>query len=95
MGLFLAALVDDRAGKFDEAIAGYQKAIEADAAFLDAHKNLAILCIAQNPLYQNVKRTKLAMEHFQKYADLGGRDQEVLQVFETLKQFISSQKGSK
>jgi tetratricopeptide (TPR) repeat protein len=95
MAAFLAALVDDRAGRFEEAIAGYERALALDPAFLDAHKNLAILCIAQNPLYEDEKRTTKAMEHFQRYADLGGRDQEVLSVFETLKRFVEPREGPK
>jgi tetratricopeptide (TPR) repeat protein len=92
---FLVGLVLDRAGKVDDAIASYEKAITIDANFLDAHKNLAILCIAQNPMYTNQKRTKLAMEHFAEYEKRGGKDPEVLQVYSQLKSFISSQGGGK
>ena len=93
LGPFLEAVVLDRAGKTDAAIAAYQRALKLDEGFLDAHKNLAILCVTQNPLYSVPARTKLAMEHFAAYAERGGKDAEVLQVYETLKSFLSSQGG--
>lgn len=95
LGPFLQGLVLDRATKVDEAIASYEKALALDAGFLDAHKNIAILCIAQNPMYTNPKRTRLAMEHFEKYQSLGGKDPEVIRVFEQLRAFIASQGGGK
>ncbi len=88
VGPFLVAFVSDRAGKFDDAITGYEKAIALDASFLDAHKNLAILCIAQNPVYTDAKRTAKAMEHFAAYEKLGGRDASVLQIYGQLKSFM-------
>ena len=94
MGPFLLAYVLDRSGKFDDAIAGYEKTLALDPAFLDAHKDLAILCVAQNPLYQNVKRTKKAMEHFAAYQDKGGRDATVLQIYAQLKSFLEANGGS-
>ena len=90
MGPFLEALVLEREGEFAEAIVAYGKAIGIDAAFLDAHKNLAILCIAQNPLYRDRKRTELALEHFERYKRLGGKDREVLAVYETLLGFLAA-----
>lgn len=88
MAPFLVAFVNDRGGRFAEAIAGYEKAIAVDASFLDAHKNLAILCIAQNPVYTDAKRTAKAMEHFAAYEKLGGRDASVLQIYGQLKSFL-------
>ena len=88
MGPFLVAFVLDRGGKFDEAIDGYEKTLAMDASFLDAHKNLAILCVAQNPLYQNEKRTKKAMEHFAAYQAKGGRDSTVLTIYAQLQSFL-------
>jgi tetratricopeptide (TPR) repeat protein len=90
MGPFLLALVDDRAKRVDEAITGYEKAIAMDDRFLDAHKDLAILCVSQNPLYQDAVRTKKAAAHFQKYEDLGGKDQKVLEIWHTLQQFLGA-----
>jgi len=88
MGYFLKALVLEREKEYDDAIAAYEKAIELDDTFLDAHKNLAILCVAQNPLYRDRKRTELAMKHFERYRELGGKDEQVLQIHETLKKVL-------
>jgi tetratricopeptide (TPR) repeat protein len=92
MGPFLVALVQEREKKYDDAIASYEAAAKLDDTFLDAHKNLAILCIAQNPLYTNQERTGKAMKHFERYFALGGRDAQVKQIWETLQQFIDSSK---
>jgi tetratricopeptide (TPR) repeat protein len=89
LGHFLRALALERGKEYDDAIESYRKAIELDDNFLDAHKNLAIVCIAQNPLYQNKKRTELAMKHFERYFALGGKDAEVKRIHETLKQFLA------
>jgi tetratricopeptide (TPR) repeat protein len=91
-GPFLQGLADEKAKKYDEAIASYEKAIALDAAYLDAHKNLAILCIAQNPLYQDQGRTKKAMEHFAKYVELGGKDETIQRTYDQLKSFLESRK---
>ncbi len=88
MGPFLVAVVQEREKQYDEAIASYEAALKLDDTFLDAHKNLAILCIAQNPLYTNEERTAKAMKHFDRYFALGGRDAEVKQIYETLLQFV-------
>ena len=80
----------ERGKKYDDAIASYEAAAKLDDTFLDAHKNLAILCIAQNPLYTNQERTGKAMKHFERYFALGGRDAQVKQIWETLQQFIES-----
>jgi tetratricopeptide (TPR) repeat protein len=88
MGPFLVALVQEREKQYDDAIASYEAAVKLDDTFLDAHKNLAILCIAQNPLYTNQERTEKAMKHFDRYFALGGRDEQVKQIYDTLLQFI-------
>ncbi len=93
LGYFLRALALERSEKYDDAIEAYQKAIALDEHFLDAHKNLAILCIAQNPLYKNKKRTQIAMKHFESYRKLGGKDPALIQIHETLKKFIGQITG--
>jgi tetratricopeptide (TPR) repeat protein len=93
MGPFLQALVLDRSRKWDEAIAGYEKALKLDPSFLDAHKNLGILCIAENPLYQDRVRTKKGMEHMGRYLELGGKDPEIRRIHGTLESFLKSQGG--
>jgi tetratricopeptide (TPR) repeat protein len=91
MGPFLEALVLEKRGKDDEAIEKYEAALARDEKFLDAHKNLAILCHTKNPLYQNAERTKKAMEHYARYFELGGADATLRQTYETLKGFVESQ----
>jgi len=93
MGPFLVAVVREREKKYDDAIVAYEASVKLDDNFLDAHKNLAILCIAQNPLYTNKERTGKAMKHFDRYFALGGRDAEVKRIYETLRQFLKQQGG--
>jgi tetratricopeptide (TPR) repeat protein len=95
MGPFLAALVLEREKKYKDAIDAYRKAVELDGKFLDAHKNLAILCIAQNPMYRDKERTDLAMKHLARYRELGGKDPKILQVEATLKKFLPQITGGR
>src|SRR4029453_13493912 len=88
MGWFLKGLVLDRMNKDRDAIEAYKKAIEKDDRFLDAHKNLAILCTAKNALYQDRERTKKAFEHYKRYFELGGKDEELKKLYETNKSFL-------
>jgi tetratricopeptide (TPR) repeat protein len=90
MGPFLVAVVQEREKSYDDAIASYEASLKLDERFLDAHKNLAILCIAQNPVYTNKERTEKAMKHFDRYFALGGRDEQVKRIWETLQQFLKS-----
>ncbi|HEX5137111.1 MAG TPA: tetratricopeptide repeat protein [Planctomycetota bacterium] len=90
MGPFLVAVVQEREKGYDDAIASYEAALKLDDSFLDAHKNLAILCIAQNPLYTNTLRTEKAQKHFERYFELGGRDEHVREIWNTLQQFLKS-----
>ena len=93
MGYFLRGLVLDKSGMDKEAIEAYEASLAKDPKLLDAHKNLAILCVAKNPLYQDRERTKKAMEHFEKYFELGGKDDELKQAYSTMKSFLDSQRG--
>jgi tetratricopeptide (TPR) repeat protein len=92
MGDFLRALVHDRNGNAGEAIAGYKAALKKEPKFLDAHKNLAILCVADNPGYKDRERTDKALEHFAKYFELGGKDQDLKKVYEEIKAFLDARK---
>jgi tetratricopeptide (TPR) repeat protein len=92
MGPFLVAVVQEREKSYDDAITSYEAALKLDDNFLDAHKNLAILCIAQNPVYTNKERTEKAMKHFDRYFALGGKDEQVKQIWDTLQQFIKSER---
>jgi tetratricopeptide (TPR) repeat protein len=89
MGHFLRGLVLDRKGETKDAIEAYEKAIAKDDRFLDAHKNLAILCVAQSNTYQDRARVKKAFEHFQKYFDLGGKDAELKETYQTIKEVLA------
>ena len=89
MGLFLHALVLDRKGEHKDAIDAYEKAIAKDDKCLDAHKNLAILCVAQSNTYQDKARVKKAFEHFDRYFALGGRDEELKTTYATIKSVLA------
>jgi tetratricopeptide (TPR) repeat protein len=88
MGAFLQAVEQERAGKDNKAIELYEKALALDPSFLDAHKNLAILCHTRNPMYQDAKRTELSLEHYAKYFELGGNDPELKQAYDQFKGFM-------
>ena len=90
MGHFLLGLVLDREGEDEQAIAAYEQAIEKDGKFLDAHKNLAILCHTANPLYQDSVRTEKALKHYAIYFELGGKDPELKQSYLQMKGFLES-----
>ena len=85
---FLGALVADKNAKYDDAITLYEKAIALDPNFLDARRNLAIVCVTQNPSYTNAKRTKIALEQLAAYVRLGGRDASLKTLAEQLPQFV-------
>ena len=89
-GPFLQGLVLDKGGKYDEAIAAYQKAIALDPGFLDARRNLAIVCVTQNPSYKDEKRTKIALEQLAAYVKLGGRDESLKRLAEQLPGFVGA-----
>jgi tetratricopeptide (TPR) repeat protein len=87
MGPFLEGLALERDGKDKKAIAAYEEALKRDPNFLDAHKNLAILCHTQNPMYTDEPRTKKALEHYEKYFALGGKDAELQNAYQQFKGF--------
>lgn len=91
---FLQGVAFERANDARKAIDAYEKAIALDVAFLDAHKNLAILCQTRNPLYTDDVRTKKALEHYAKYFELGGRDAELRQSYEQFKAFMEQYMGA-
>jgi len=93
MGAFLQAVTQERLGKDEKAIELYEKALELDPTFLDAHKNLAILCHTRNPMYQDAKRTDMALAHYAKYFELGGNDPELKQSYTQFKGFMDEYFG--
>lgn len=88
LGPFLEGIALERDGKDKKAIAAYEEALKRDPNFLDAHKNLAILCHTQNPMYTDEARTKKALEHYERYFALGGKDPELQQAYEQFKGFM-------
>lgn len=88
MGPFLQGLALDRAGDHDEAIEAYEEAIQRDDSFIDAHKNLAILCHTQSRTYQDIERTKKSLKHYERYFELGGKDPKLEQLYRTTKNFL-------
>jgi predicted Zn-dependent protease len=93
MGPFLQALALEKLKKDDDAIKAYEKAIALDDKFLDAHKNLAILCHTKNPTYADKERTAKAMKHYARYFELGGVDETLKQTYEQMKSFFEANGG--
>jgi tetratricopeptide (TPR) repeat protein len=87
LGPFLLAWTMELDGEDEAAIEQYQLALERDASFLDAHKNLAILCHTLSNTYQVRERVELAYAHYQQYFDLGGKDAELKSMFASLVAF--------
>lgn len=87
LGPFLEGLALEREGKDKKAIAAYEEALKRDANFLDAHKNLAILCHTQNPVYTDAERTQKSLEHYERYFALGGKDPELEHAYQQFKGF--------
>jgi tetratricopeptide (TPR) repeat protein len=74
LGDFLLGVVMEQDGDDRSAQAQYQRALELDPTFVDAHKNLAILCHTLSADYTDKARAKLAYEHYAAYFELGGGD---------------------
>jgi tetratricopeptide (TPR) repeat protein len=91
MGDFLVALALDRQGEHKDAIEAYERALAKDDKFLDAHKNLAILCHVQSNTYQDQARVKKAFEHYERYFELGGADAKLKQMYDTMKAYFAQQ----
>lgn len=60
-----------RQGRFTEAEAAYLHAVDADPDYALAHHNLGVL----NDLY--LRRLEIALEHYEQYQELAGKDREV------------------
>ena len=68
-----------RQGKFAQAEAAYMKAVTADPDYALAHYNLGVL----NELY--LQRLDVALQHFERYQELGGEDEQVTKWIADLK----------
>lgn len=73
-----------RQGKFQEAESAYSKAITANPDYALAHYNLGVL----NDLY--LQRLDVALEHYERYQELVGDDQQVSKWIADLKRRISA-----
>ena len=88
MGYFLCGLTQERRGNLEEAIEFYGEALAVDAKFLDAHKNLAILYHTNNPDYADRARLEAALEHYEQYFVLGGKDEALKATWRRLQRFV-------
>ncbi|MGI9204665.1 MAG: tetratricopeptide repeat protein [Woeseiaceae bacterium] len=73
-----------RQGKFVEAESAYSKAIRANPDYALAHYNLGVL----NDLY--LQRLDIALEHYERYQELAGDNQQVTKWIADLKRRISA-----
>jgi tetratricopeptide (TPR) repeat protein len=64
-------MLERRSGRFPEAESAYMKAVTASPGYALAHYNLGVL----NELY--LQRLDTALEHFQRYLEFGGDDEQV------------------
>ena len=94
MGPFLMAWTMERDNEDEQALAQYQEALARDPNFIDAHKNLAILCHTLSNTYRDKERVKLAYAHYERYFALGGKDTELKAMFESLVSFKQQILGS-
>lgn len=87
LGPFLLAWTQERDGEDEQALEQYQAALELDPDFVDAHKNLAILCHTLSNTYKVKERVLLAYEHYARYFELGGKDPELERTYKDLLSF--------
>jgi Flp pilus assembly protein TadD len=73
-----------RQGKFTEAESAYLKAVTADPGYALAHYNLGVLY----ELYK--QQLDLALQHFERYQELNGEDEQVTKWIADLKRRITS-----
>jgi lipoprotein NlpI len=74
-----------RQGKFEAAESAYLKAVTADPDYALAHYNLGVL----NDLY--LRRLDTALEHYERYQELEGEDQQVTRWIADLKRRVDNQ----
>ena len=91
---FLLAWTMERDGEDEAAIEQYQEALARDPGFIDAHKNLAILCHTLSNTYRDKVRVELAYAHYARYFELGGKDAALASMFKDLESFKEQILGS-
>ncbi|MGH8222819.1 MAG: tetratricopeptide repeat protein, partial [Woeseiaceae bacterium] len=77
-------MLSRRKGEFEEAEAAYLKAVTADPEYALAHYNLGVL----NELY--LQRLDVALQHFERYQELSGEDEQVTKWIADLKRRIAN-----
>jgi Flp pilus assembly protein TadD len=77
-------MLERRSGRFVEAESAYMKAVTASPAYALAHYNLGVL----NELY--LQRFETALEHFERYLEYGGEDEQVTKWVADLKRRIGT-----
>jgi tetratricopeptide (TPR) repeat protein len=77
-------MLQRRKGKFKEAESAYTKSIQADPEYKLAHYNLGVL----NELY--LQRLDIALQHYERYQELGSSDKQVEKWIADLKRRIAS-----
>lgn len=77
-------MLERRRGRFLEAESAYMKAVTASPDYALAHYNLGVL----NELY--LQRLDTALEHFERYLEFGGDDEQVLKWVADLKRRLGT-----
>jgi len=90
VGHFLVGRVLEHEGEWKAAIEAYEKAVAADDTYLDAHRNLAILCHTQNPMYRDRELLDTSMKHYERYFELGGNEPELRRIYDQMSAFLKS-----
>lgn len=93
LGPHLQGVLFERRNEPEAAIAAYERALELDERYLDAHKNLAILGHTTSDTYRIEARNELALTHYERYFELGGKDPALERLYLQMKGFLESPSG--
>jgi tetratricopeptide (TPR) repeat protein len=92
VGHFLHGRALEYDGDWKDAIEAYEKAVECDTEYLDAHKNLAIVCHTQNAMYRDKELLEKSMAHYERYFELGGKEPELRNIYDQMVGFLKWEK---